>query len=478
MISLPRRGSGSRPPDRRTSPPRVARAALVLAVAGATVGGLVLGAGVAHAQVGAEPGDVALNPASGATSLSPTWATTVACPAGFQGSAVFRIVLPSGNTQSISGFTNRVNVPFNGTLLDPISTIATVFGIPHGRASELVIVCFSGDSGTGTSAAEMYTWLTVSADGSTYTSSAVAPATPSDSQSPSAGGTGSGSPAGSGSSSSSSSVTPPPTQTATTTTPPSATATTTTLTASPNPARAGAAVTLTAHTPAADGTDPAGSVQFEAGGIAIGLPIAVSSTGVATTTATFAAAGTEALSAVFTPTNSSDASSTGTYSETVTAAATFASGIQPLVVTTPPTSGFSLTVATGMVNLAVTGSTATGALNPIRVTDTRSTRPGWSVSGQSSGFTGSGSAARRDIPGNQLGWAPTDTSLATGARLGATVIPARPGLQTAAVLASAPRGGGVGTSALGANLTLDIPASALAGPYAATLTVTAVTTCP
>jgi ABC-type phosphate transport system substrate-binding protein len=66
-----------------------------------------------------------------------------------------------------------------------------------------------------------------------------------------------------------------------------AVSTTTTLTTSPNPATAGQTVTLTATVTAADGAQPAGSVQFEADGIAIGSPIPVSSTGVATTTTSF-----------------------------------------------------------------------------------------------------------------------------------------------------------------------------------------------
>jgi hypothetical protein len=86
------------------------------------------------------------------------------------------------------------------------------------------------------------------------------------------------------------------------------------------------------------------------------------------------------------------------------------------------------------------------------------------------------------IPGNQLGWAPTDTTLATGAALGPAVTPASPGLGSAtAVLAlahAATPGSGTGTSVLGANLTLAIPGSAAAGPYASTLTVTAVNSLP
>jgi len=67
-----------------------------------------------------------------------------------------------------------------------------------------------------------------------------------------------------------------------------AVSTTTTLTASSNPATAGQTVTLTATVTAADGAHPGGSVQFEADGIAIGSPVPVSSTGVATTTTSFA----------------------------------------------------------------------------------------------------------------------------------------------------------------------------------------------
>jgi phosphate ABC transporter phosphate-binding protein len=161
--------------------------------------------------------------------------------------------------------------------------------------------------------------------------------------------------------------------------------------------------------------------------------------------------------------------------------ATGSPATEPLFVVIPASGAFTLTVATGTVTLTSdpAGDSAAGTLNPITVSDTRNTYPGWSVSGQSSSLTGSGSAAGQAISGNQLGWAPSDTSLANGAVLGGTVTPASPGLgSTAAVLASAVPGGGVGTSALGANLTLDIPATAAAGPYAGTMTITAVTTGP
>jgi len=257
--------------------------------------------------------------------------------------------------------------------------------------------------------------------------------------------------------------------------------TTTTLTASPNPATAGQTVTLTATEEASDGTNPAGSVQFEVGGSAIGAGVAVNASGVATTATSFAAAGSQLLSAVFTPTSTAGYnSSTGTYTETVnTSSGGGNSGSEPVAATVPASGSFTLTVATGTVTLTVSGSDATGALNPITVSDTRNTYPGWSVSGQAAEFTGSGTAAGSTISGNQLGWMPTGTSLGTGVTLGATVTPAAPGLGiTAATLASAPAGSGLGTSVLGANLTLAIPAAAFAGPYAGLLTVTAVTSLP
>jgi hypothetical protein len=223
-------------------------------------------------------------------------------------------------------------------------------------------------------------------------------------------------------------------------------------------------------------THPAGSVQFLAGLTDIGSPVAVNASGVATTTATFTSLGFQPLSAVFTPTSTSYGSCSATYSEFVQPAT--ASGSEPLAMTVPASGSFTLTVGTGTVPLVVSGSDATGSLNLITVTDSRNTYPGWSVSGQASDFFGSGGAAGGTISGNQLGWMPIG-SVTTGATLGSTVTPAAPGLgSTAAVLASAAPGGGVGTSSLGANLTLDIPPSAAAGPYLSTLTITAVTTGP
>jgi hypothetical protein len=256
--------------------------------------------------------------------------------------------------------------------------------------------------------------------------------------------------------------------------------TTTTLTASPNPANAGTTVTLTADTSAADGTYPAGMVQFAANGTDIGSALAVNASGVATTTTSFASSGQVALTAAFTPTSSSYLYSQGTGTETVYPAGTAAAGSEPVTTTVPVTGAFTLTVAPGTVNLNLSGSTATGTLEDVTVTDTRNTYPGWSVSGQASNFTGTGTAAGATIAGNQLGWVPTAVgSLMDGATLGGTVAPVSPGLgTTAATLASAAANCGFGTNVMSANLTLDIPALQTAGPYASTMTITAVVTGP
>jgi len=97
--------------------------------------------------------------------------------------------------------------------------------------------------------------------------------------------------------------------------------TTTVLTASPTTGTVGVADTLTATATAADGTTQTGSVEFMNGTTVIGTE-SVNASGVATQSFTPNAAGTDSLSAVFTPTNTGYSSSTGTLSLTVNPAAT------------------------------------------------------------------------------------------------------------------------------------------------------------
>jgi hypothetical protein len=93
----------------------------------------------------------------------------------------------------------------------------------------------------------------------------------------------------------------------------------------------------------------------------------------------------------------------------------------------PQGCAFTLTVAPGTVNLTVSGATATGTLEDVTVTDTRNYYPGWSVSGQTSSFDGSGAAAGSTFSGNQLGRVPTAVgSLEDGASLGGTAAPVSP----------------------------------------------------
>jgi hypothetical protein len=262
--------------------------------------------------------------------------------------------------------------------------------------------------------------------------------------------------------------------------------TTTSLVAAPDPATPGATVTLTATVTAADNSSPAGTVQFQVGTSNIGAAVTVSG-GQAAATTTFAAAGSLALTAVFTPTSAAAYSgSTGTFAEMIQGAAApaagsgSAAGTVPVAFSVPQSGTFTVSVAPGTVPLTITGLTATGTLPDVTVTDTRNYYPGWSVSGQESDFVGAGAATGSTISGNQLGWTPTAVgTLADGATLGPAVTPVNLGIgSTAATLAFAGAGCGFGTNVLSASLTLDIPAAAVAGPYAGTLTVTYVVSQP
>jgi hypothetical protein len=416
---------------------RIGRATLLVGAAGLTLGGMLLSAGVANAAtVGTNPGAVQLSAATGATSAKPTWSTTVGCNAGFQGSAVFREVKADGTTASISPAVNGTQKAFSGTLQATIAAIKTLGNIPNGGTQELVVICFADQSETGNSDPEMDIAIHYSADGSTYTTDT------------NFGGGG------------------------------SALSTTTTLAVMPNPVAVGAPVTLTATESASDGSHPAGSVQFSAGSSTLGSPVTVDSSGTATMTTTFPAAGPVSLTATFTPTNTTGfTSSTSTpVTETVTSQGGGPSETEPLTVTVPQSGpgSFTLTVPSGTVTLTVSGATAAGTLNPITVADTRSSSLGWSVTGQAGDFAGT--AAGSTISGNQLGWAPTGTSLPSVVTLGGPVTPGSPGLgTTAALLASA---SAASTCTLGANLTLDIPSTATPGSYSSTLTLTAVTSGP
>jgi hypothetical protein len=239
-------------------------------------------------------------------------------------------------------------------------------------------------------------------------------------------------------------------------------------------------VTLTATEKASGGTHVAGQVQFEVGVVDLGSPVAVDADGVATMTTTFAAPGTESLSAEFTPTSTSYGSSKGTFSLVVHPVPPNVAGIETILVVVPRTGAFTVTVQPGPVQLTPSGSTATGKLPEVTVTDTRNYQPGWSLSGQASKFTYNRTGT--SVSGNQLGWVPTVVgSLHDGAKLGRKVVPGRPGLGSApAALAYAPAGCGSGKNVFSANLTLNIPRADDddEGRYTGTVTITYVESQP
>jgi hypothetical protein len=433
---------------------RLRRSAVLLGVVGLTAGAAVMTAGSALAANGSEPGNLTLNPTSGATSLTPTWSTSDGCPAGFQGSAVVSEFNPSG------AFVSRVSTVVNSGLTAPFGAGSTLdgtmqqllnlAGIANGGTVEWAVDCFSGAGGTGSSEFVQSTFVTVPTGGGTFTTSGTGPVQ----------------------------------------------VKTTTSLAAPTTTTVGTTITLSASVTAADGTIPAGTVQFVVNGTNLGTPVAVNTGGVAapaTAQTSFPATGSESLSAVFSPTATTYSGSTGTAQTTVQAAGTQTAGSEPVTVTVPQSGTLTVTVAPGTVALTPAApattpdETATGTLQNVTVTDSRNFVPGWAVSGQESNFTGSGTAATGTISGNALGWTPTVVgSLAGNALLGAAVAPSGantastgPGLgTTAAVLAQAHAGNGFGTNVLSANLLLDIPAAALAGPYAGSLTITYVVSNP
>lgn len=151
---------------------------------------------------------------------------------------------------------------------------------------------------------------------------------------------------------------------------------------------------------------------------------------------------------------------------------------QQIVAEVPAQPGgeFNWTVPSAPVNLGafVNGGaflTATGAINTVTVTDTRTNQGNaWSVTGKVGNFTGTAGS----IDGKYLGWAPTASG--AGAVAGGEVengYESGNGLKAGGTLANAANGHESGNASLGAGLTLKIPANTAAGTYTATLTLTA-----
>ncbi|MHC0433409.1 DUF6801 domain-containing protein [Streptomyces sp. O3] len=115
-----------------------------------------------------------------------------------------------------------------------------------------------------------------------------------------------------------------------------------------------------------------------------------------------------------------------------------------------------------------TGGSSTGDLHTVTVSDDRNGATGWSLTGKVTDFTGDAGA----IGADQLGWTP---SCETAPGSASTCVPGTEGTvgTEGATLASAPDAAQTGGEfAVGAGLSLDVPASAAPGDYSAVLTLT------
>lgn len=117
---------------------------------------------------------------------------------------------------------------------------------------------------------------------------------------------------------------------------------------------------------------------------------------------------------------------------------------------------------------------ATGALNAIEITDTRSSPSSpWTLSGQASAFE----SDAESFESNALGWTPRLTAEGAGAVAGERIAPGEgDGLSRSAVLVSAPSEEfkGLETAVVAADLDLRLPLGQDAGDYRSTLTVTVI----
>ena len=268
-----------------------------------------------------------------------------------------------------------------------------------------------------------------------------------------------------------------------------ATPTTTALSISPASATSADTVTLTA-TVGPNGA--AGHVQFADGGANVGGAVTVSAGGTATLSQAFAE-GSHSFTAAFTPNNAAAFAPSASTSQAYTVShfagqqatgnlqTTIAAG--SLTISTDPT---TVVLPAPALNATATFLTTAGSINPVTVTDTRAGNPGWVVSGQVSDFT-SAASPTTPINGFNLGWVPNLGNSSPGqvVQVGGKIDPANAvtadlpgtdghGLKVSRQLAKTDPLKGTGTAVLGADLTLDVPTSVLAGTYSATLTLTAI----
>jgi Bacterial Ig-like domain (group 3) len=417
------------------------RPAVLVGLAGVALGAVLLVPGAAAAQVPNPPvgqfaGGLTLNPASGDGSEVPSFTAAHACPAGTVNATV--VVIDLGGAEQ--GFSNPVDgaaatTPgFQGVLGFSMSLAPLVAGSALPESFEFVVDCHAqaGVPGTLTD----YLVVNFTADGSWNTGTSTGPVS-----------------------------------------------TTTSLTGPSSPVQVGGNVTLNATVAPASA---AGTVQFKDNGANLGSPVAVAG-GAAQFSTTTLAAGSHPVTAQFVPADATAFS--GSTSNPVTVTVTNPGGggnvgMETINVNVPHAEGvFVMTVSSTPVQMAdavlsadSTTFESTGSLGAVTVSDGRNqTKPGWTISGQVGDFT-NGSAT---IDGNGLGWTPKITTPNAAADVVAGPVVAagaNPGLKQGSGLASAAASKGVGTTVLGADLDLKVPASTPAGAYSATLTITAMTT--
>lgn len=150
------------------------RSAVVAGAVGLTAAAGLLSAGSALASAGSEPGNLILKPASGATTLRPTFATTTGCPTGYQASAQVSAFHANGTFGSRISYvvSNGLTHPFSG-LLDFKMNLLLRFGsrVAKGQGSEWAVGCYSGIGGTGRVSWVQSTFVTLSSTGTSYSTS-------------------------------------------------------------------------------------------------------------------------------------------------------------------------------------------------------------------------------------------------------------------------------------------------------------------
>src|SRR5271165_3372506 len=133
---------------------RIRRAVVLIGAVGMIAGVGLLTAGFALATgVGGEPGNLVLNPSSGALNKTPTWSTTDACPAGNNTSAQLGEFNPDGTQASlISPAVGGVTSAFSGTLDGSVGALLGFAGVTASNPGTLewAIGCWNGPGGTGT----------------------------------------------------------------------------------------------------------------------------------------------------------------------------------------------------------------------------------------------------------------------------------------------------------------------------------------